>query len=159
VRLASARYGARSLATWWRGLGRGDRVRIGAACFVAALLTVGYEVQKAREPERQAPALPTTGPAARLTAIQLGYRPGPRSTMLRRIDSLLELLEAQCPANTRRQLETLTLRSIRQLRAVGVAAAPNGVLGGVVGAQTIGSTQDCAMFFRRYVTKSKSGQT
>jgi hypothetical protein len=150
VRVASAHW-----TTWWRGLRRGDRLRILGAIAFALLLTVGYEVQKAREPARLAPALATTGAAAELTALQLGHHPGPRNAMLRRIDSLLELLEAQCPANTRGQLERLTLRSIGELKTAGISAAPNGVLGGVVGSQTIGSTRDCTVFFGRFVAEEK----
>ncbi len=149
------RLALRPAAEWWGRLPHGNRMRVVAAALAAVALTAAYGVQEHRTPGRPIQALPTTGPAAELTALQLGHHPGPQNAMLRRIDSLLELLEADCPADTRRRLERLTLRSIRELRAAGLAAAPNGVLGGVVGSQTIGSTQDCAVFFRRFVAKEK----
>jgi hypothetical protein len=143
------------LLRWWRGAARADRLRVAAACLAAVLLTGGYELRKEQEPKSPAPGLPTTGVAADLTAIQLGHHPGPRNAMLRRIDSLLELLEADCPGDTRTELGSLTVDSIRRLRQAGVQAAPNGVLGGVVGSTTIGSTAHCSGFFARYVARAR----
>jgi hypothetical protein len=131
-------------------------VRLLAACAAALLLVVGYQVQKHRDGSAVAAGLPTTGVAADLTAIQLGHRPGPRNALLRRIDSLLELLEADCPLDTRRRLGSLTREAIRKLRRDGIAAAPNGVLGGVVGSTTIGSTASCEGFFAAYVARTRS---
>jgi hypothetical protein len=131
-----------------------DKVRLLAAAAVAVVLTGGYEVQKHRGGGSAAAAgLPTTGVAADLTAVQLGHRPGAQNAMLRRIDSLLELLEADCPADSRAELGALTREAIRTLRRDGVAVAPNGVLGGVVGSPAIGSTAHCRGFFAAYVAK------
>jgi len=141
---------------WWRKTTRGDRILLAGACAFVVALTVGYVVQKHRETApvktRDRP-LATRGPAADLTAVQLGYRPGPQNTMLRRIDSLLELLEADCPANTRRGLAHLTMETIHTLARSGIAVLPNAVLGGVVGSTHIGATADCRVFFRRYAEK------
>jgi hypothetical protein len=145
---------------WWNRIGRGDRLRLVAALLVALLLTGAYEVQTHRERDRAAAAaLPTEGVAADLTAIQLGHRPGPRNAMLRRIDSLLELLEGDCPADTRRQLGSLTRAAIRSLGRHGIHVAPNGVLGGVVGSTAIGSTADCRTFFAGYVARTRRAPT
>jgi len=142
---------------WWSRTARGERVRLAAAALAALALTGAYEVQKHRDGgPAVAAGLPTAGVAADLTAIQLGHRPGPENAMLRRIDSLLELLEADCPANTRRRLGTLTLATIRTLRRDGIAVAPNGVLGGVVGSTTIGSTADCRAFFTAFVVRTQT---
>jgi hypothetical protein len=141
---------------WWSGTPRTDKVRLVAAVLVALVVTGAYEVQKHRDGGRAAAAgLPTTGVAADLTAVQLGHRPGPRNAMLRRIDSLLELLEGDCPANTRPQLGALTREAIRTLGRDGISVAPNGVLGGVVGSTTIGSTSDCRSFFAGYVARTR----
>jgi hypothetical protein len=142
------------VADWWRKIARAERIRLACAVVVALLLVGGYEVQRHREGSdalaRVLP-LPTRGPAADLTAVQLGERPGPKSTLLRRINSLLELLEADCPGNTRRQLVDYALGDIQALRREGVTVTPNAVLGGVVGLPDIGATSDCAAFFRRFV--------
>jgi len=141
---------------WWSRTARADRTRLLAAGLVALALTGAYEVQKHREGARAATGLPTAGVAADLTAIQLGHRPGPQNAMLRRIDSLLELLEADCPANSRQQLGALTRAAIGTLRRDGISVAPNGVLGGVVGSTTIGSTADCREFFTAYVIRTRN---
>ena len=144
------------LGVWWRRAARPERARLLAAALVALVLTCGYEVQEHRGGGAAAAAgLPTAGVAADLTAIQLGRRPGPRNAMLRRIDSLLELLEADCPADSRPELGALTRQAIRTLRRDGIAEAPNGVLGGVVGSVTIGSTPGCRGFFDAYVAKTR----
>jgi hypothetical protein len=139
-------------------MARAGRARLLAAAAVALALTGGYEVQKHRDGgPAEAAGLPTAGVAADLTAVQLGHRPGPRNAMLRRIDSLLELLEADCPADSRRELGALTRETIATLRKDGISVAPNGVLGGVVGSQTIGSTAHCRGFFDAYVAKTRRG--
>jgi hypothetical protein len=145
---------------WWRETARADKLRLLAAAAVALLLFGGYQLQKHREEKpplvgRHAP-LPTAGPAADLTAVQLGYRPGPQSTLLRRIDSLLELLEADCPGDTRRELAALTLDARRKLLRAGIDVSPNAVLGGVVGSTNIGATYTCARFFAGYVARTRA---
>ncbi len=133
-------------------VGRAQLVAVG---FVAILLFAGYAVQKHREGPSSAhaqtvPFLPTS-PEARLTAIQLGERPDHVNSTLKRFASLLDILAADCPANTRRGLADLTVDSIRKLRGGGIRATPTEVLGGVVGATDIGATTGCTGFFRRYV--------
>jgi len=145
---------------WWRNLSRGDRVRLILAAAVVIALGAGYAIQKHREPHvpgRDDRLISTTGAAARLTAIQLGHHPGPANAMLRRIDSLLELLEGDCPADTRGDLERLTIRTIHALARDGISVEPNGVLGGVVGSTNMGATADCAVFFHRYAERQRAG--
>ena len=147
---------------WWRQTTRGDRLRLGAACAVVVVLTVGYVVQEHREPPRvtnRDRPLATTGPAADLTALQLGHRPGPTNAMLRRIDSLLELLEADCPANTRAELADLTRETIRTLARSGIGVRPNGVLGGVVGSSHMGATPGCRPFFLASADRERKSAT
>jgi hypothetical protein len=131
-------------------------VRLLAAAAVALALVAGYEVQEHRRPPRgPLPALPTTGAAADLTALQLGSRPGPHSSLLRRIDSLLELLQADCPGDSRRTLQAYTVAAIRELGRSGIAVTPNVVLGGVAGIPEIGATHDCRRFFDRFVAAER----
>lgn len=145
---------------WWSRTARAERARLLAAAAVALALTGAYEVQRHRDGgQAVAAGLPTTGVAADLTAIQLGHRPGPRNAMLRRIDSLLELLEGDCPGDSRRQLGALTRQTIHTLGRDGISVAPNGVLGGVVGSTAIGSTADCGAFFTRYVERMRRDQS
>ena len=70
---------------------------------------------------------------------------------MKRFSGLLDVLIADCPADTRRRLADLTVRGVGSLRQSGIPATPTEVLGGVLGAVDIGSTDACAPFFRRYI--------
>ena len=144
------------MVAWWQKLRLADRARVVAACFLAVLITVGYQVQQHRE-ERPAPdprSFPVSphSPEARLAAIELGRRPLWRNSTVKRFAWLLDLLEADCPGNTRRDLAAFTVDSLRELRDSGVPATPTQVLGGVAGLDDIGWLSGCSAYFERYVT-------
>ena len=128
-----------------------------SACAFAVLLTVGYEVQRHRE-ETPAlkPPVSLTSPEAQLATIQLGHRPRWRSSTVKRMGELLDLLAADCPEDSRRDLERLTTRSLRRLRLDHIAATPTEVLGGVVGLEDVGAQPRCAPYFERYVTSRQN---
>ena len=90
-------------------------------------------------------------------AIQLGHRPSPANPTLKRFSSFLNILEADCPANSRRDLGDLTIKALRELRAAGIAATPNVILGAVMGMPDMGSRQECTVFFERYVARRRAG--
>jgi hypothetical protein len=96
-------------------------------------------------------------PEFRLAAIQLGHRPGQANPTLRRFASILDILEGDCPANTRRDLGDLTATSLRELRGAGIVATPNEILGAVLGTTDMGSRSECSGFFERYVTRRRHG--
>jgi hypothetical protein len=145
----------------WRRATRADKARLIGACAVALLLVVGLEIQKHRErsPARDThnPAISTQSPEFRLAAIQLGHRPGQANPTLRRFASILDILEADCPANTRKGLGDLTTKSLRELRRAGIAATPNQILGAVLGSTDMGSRSGCSGFFERYVERRRNG--
>jgi hypothetical protein len=135
------------------------RASLVGACAFAILLTAGYEVEKHRD-ARPADDLSTAvvsirTPEAQLAAIQLNHGTFPRKRTVKRIAELLDLLEADCPADTRSDLEQLTIRSLGELRLSGIAATPTQILGGVVGLDDIGALPHCSPFFERYVRISR----
>ena len=143
----------------WRKATRADRVRLAGAAAIALLLIVGLEVQKHREgssPNRHTLAISVKSPEFQLMTIQLGHQPGLANPKLLRFATILDILEADCPANTRRQLGDLTIKSLRELRSAGIAATPNEVLGGVLGTPDMGSRAECSGFFERYVARRRT---
>lgn len=129
------------------------------ACVVAILLLVGFEVQKHREghpaPDAESAAISMESPEAHLAAIQLGRRPDHVNSTVKRFASMLDILEADCPANTRRNLADFTVTSLRDLHDSGISATPTQILGGVLGSSDIGALADCSRFFARYVTRRR----
>ena len=121
----------------------------------AALLFVGYHVQRYREkpptPDPRTFPISPRSPEARLAAIQLGRRIRWKDSTTRRFEFLLDLLAADCPADTESRLADLTIQSIRELRDEGTPASPTQVLGGVTGLSGIGALPSCAPSFERYV--------
>jgi hypothetical protein len=77
---------------------------------------------------------------------------------VKRLDSLLDLLAADCPADTRRGLADLTVTSIRELGQTGIRATPTQVLGGVAGLEDVGRVPRCAGYFERYVSDRRAGK-
>ena len=145
----------------WAKTTRADRARLLGACLIALLLVVGLEVQKHREgrprlPDAHSPAISGSSPEFQLMAIQLGHRPGLANPKLKRFASILDILEADCPSNTRRDLGDLTTMSLRELQRAGIAATPNEILGAVLGAPDMGSRSECSQFFERYVTRRRN---
>ena len=69
----------------------------------------------------------------------------------------LNILEADCPVDSRRDLGDLTIKALRQLHAAGIAATPNVILGAVMGMPDMGSRQECSTFFERYVARRRAG--
>ncbi len=136
------------------------RVELVTVALVALLLFAGFEVQKHLEGPSSAQAQTVTfspaSPEMLLTSIQPAQRPDHVDSTLKRFASLLDILAADCPANTRRGLADLTVASIRKLRHAGIEATPTEVLGGVVGATGIGATAQCSGFFRRYATERRT---
>ena len=146
---------SRPVGTWWQELKPTGRAGLVAACLFAVLITVGAQVQRHREGQRPVPpSLPISphSPEARLAAIQLGHRPLPSNPTVERLAGLLDLLEADCPGNTRRDLAAFTVNSLRKLQNRGISATPRDVLGGVAGADDIGWLSDCSAYFESYVT-------
>lgn len=137
------------------------RRNIVGVCLCAVLLFVGYEVQKVRErpptPDPRSFPISSRSPEARLASIQLGQRIRWKDSTTRRFEFLLDLLAADCPADSERRLVDLTLRSIRELNAGGVSASPTEILGGVSGLPDIGALSTCAPFFDRYVNQRLRG--
>ena len=128
---------------------------------IVLLLVVGLEIQKHREhsPARDArnPTIAMNSPEFQLAAIQLGHRPGQANPTLRRFGSILDILAADCPANTRRDLGNLATKSLRELRSGGITATPNEILGAVLGMPDMGSRPECSGFFERYVERRRNG--
>lgn len=145
----------------WRQATRADRARVVGACAVALLLVVGLEVQKHRHgpraPDARSPAISSSSPEFRLAAIQLGHPPGQANPRLRRFALIFDILEADCPANTRQRLGDLAGKSLRELRSAGIAATPNQILGAVLGLPDMGSRSECSGFFARYVERRRNG--
>jgi hypothetical protein len=143
----------------WRRATRADKTRLIGACAVALLLVVGLEVQKHREgsraPDSHEPVIATQSPEFQLMRIQLGHRPGQENPRLKHFASILDILEADCPLDSRRQLGDLTIKSLRQLRSAGIAATPNEILGGVLGTPEMGFRSECSGFFARYVARRR----
>jgi hypothetical protein len=134
-------------------VGRGQLI---AVALIAVGLFVGYQVQKHREgtptPRRSAEVVfSATSPETRLAALQLAERPDHANSTVKRFAALLDILAADCPADSRHGLADLTVRTVMELRHGGIPATPTEVMGGVVGAPDIGGTERCAGFFRRYV--------
>ena len=132
-----------------------DRVSVIGACLFVLVLIVGMEVQKHREQARAPnprnyPISPQL-PEARLAAIQLGRLPLSSDSTVKRLAWLLDLLGADCPDNTRRDLADLAVNSLRELRNNGISATPTQVLGGVAGLEDIGRLSSCKPYFERYV--------
>jgi hypothetical protein len=145
----------------WRKATRADRLRLVGAAAIALLLVVGLEVQKHREgprlPDAHSLAIPTGGPEFQLMKIELGHRPSHANPRLKHFASILDILEADCPANTRSDLGNLTIKSLRELHGAGIAATPNEILGGVLGTPDMGSLSECSGFFERYVERRREG--
>ncbi len=143
----------------WRRATRADRTRLIGVCLIALLLVVGLEVQKHREgpraPDPHSPAISARSPEFQLMVIQLGHRPSLVNPKLERFALILDILEADCPSNTRRELGDLTIKSLRELRRRGIAATPNEILGGVLGTPDMGSRPECSGFFARYVNSRR----
>ena len=130
------------------------RVSIAGVCLFVVALVVGMEVQqhreKAREPDARIVSISPKQPEALLAAIQLGHPSRAPHSTVKRLAWLLDLLEADCPGNTRRGLAQLTADTVRELRAGGVPATPTQVLGGVARSQDIGRLSVCEPYFERY---------
>jgi hypothetical protein len=139
------------------------RVSAVGVCLFVVLLVAGYEIQQHREepptPDPRSFPVSPQSPEARLAAIQLGYLPRWKDSTTRRFVFLLDVLGADCPADTRRDLADLTVRSIRELHDSGIPASPTQVLGGVEGAEQIGALPDCSAFFESYVDLRRKGET
>jgi hypothetical protein len=139
----------------WRRATRRDRVVfVGAAAFIL-LLVVGLVFrQPAHGKARQ--VVSTTGLEATLAAMQLHHRPEADNPLLRQFANDLDILEADCPSNTRRELAASTAEAVRVLGRDGVEVTPNAVLGGVVGQPDLGSTRRCDRFFALWVAQERA---
>ncbi len=137
------------------------RAHVIGVALAAVLLFVGYQVQKHREgpppprPHADTVRFSATSPETRLATLQLGVRPDHANSTVKRFSGLLDIFIADCPANTRRGLADLTVRSVETLRSDGIPATPTEVLGGVLGFVDIGATAYCSRFFTRYVARRR----
>lgn len=135
---------------------RGDRAQLAVGLALTVLLFGGYEIRAHHgDVGHLPPAISLSSPEARLAAIQLGHRPGPRNGFLGQFSGMLDILVTDCPADTRLQLATMVTRSMSELRRLGIASTPNQVLGGVVGAPGLGATSECSGLYERYVAKRR----
>jgi len=139
----------------WRRATRRDRIVFVAAGVFMLLLVVGLVV---RSPSHGRPprVVSTTGLEADLATMQLHHRPNADNPLLRQFANDLDILEADCPSNTRRELAAFTTQSVHELHRDGVEVTPNAVLGGVVGQPDLGSTERCERFFARWVAQQRS---
>jgi hypothetical protein len=144
----------RAAATeFWRKAGRGDRATLVGALLATILLIVGLE---ARNPPAAKPIMVSThGLEARLAALQLEHHPGRRNPLLQRFAYQLDILQADCPDDTRQELGSMVLKTIATLRRDGISVTPNAVLGGVVGLPDMGTERHCSTFFARYVEQQR----
>lgn len=153
------------MAEWRQNVKPVGRAHVIGVILVAVLLFAGYQVQKHREgtpPQRRdadVVVFSPTSPETRLAALQLGLRPDHANSTVKRFSALLDILGADCPADTRRRLADLTVRSVTALRHGGIAATPTEVLGGVLGTVHIGATADCSGFFSRYAAERRKAGT
>jgi hypothetical protein len=138
----------------WRKAGRRDRVTFVAAAAFTLLLVLGLVFRNAAPRPRR--VVSTMGLEADLAAMQLHHRPGPENPLLRQFANALDILEADCPSNTRRELAASTAAAVRILHREGVDVTPNAVLGGVLGQPELGSTERCAIFFSRWVAQQRA---
>jgi hypothetical protein len=136
-------------------------MRLVGACAIALLLVAGLEIQKHREgppaPDPHHLAIAPSSPEFRLMEIQLGHRPSHANPTLKRFASILDILEADCPSDTRRDLGDLTVKTLNELRKAGISTTPNRVLGAVLGMPDMGSRDECSAFFERYVARRRAG--
>jgi len=142
----------------WRKAKRRDRITLVAAAAFTILLVAGLMLRNP-EPGKSRRFVSTTGLEANLAAMQLHHRPGKHNPLLKQFSYDLDILEADCPADTRPQLAALTAQTVETLHRDGVEVTPNAVLGGVVGAPDLGSTRRCESFFARFVARRHAGAT
>jgi len=142
----------------WRKATRRDRVTFVAAAVFTLLLVAGLIF---RGPTKGVSRryVSTHGLEADLAAMQLHHRPGRHNPLLKQFSYDLDILEADCPLNTRKQLAALTAEAVKSLARHGVTVTPNAVFGGVVGAPDLGSTERCEAFFARWVASQHAGAT
>jgi len=146
---------------WGRKAKPVGRAHVIGAALIALLLFAGYQVQKHREgPPRVRPhadlvVFSPTSPETRLATLQLGLRPDHADSTVKRFSGMLDILIADCPADTRRGVAELAVRAVTALRRDGIPATPTEVLGGVLGSVDIGSTDTCSRFFGRYVAQRR----
>jgi hypothetical protein len=127
-----------------------------AGVVLAVVLAAAAVIQTHRGGDAsRTPAILMHSPDVRLAAIQLGHQPGPRNGFLGQFSGVLDILQTDCPANTRQGLADMVTRSMRQLRHSGIPSTPNQVLGGVVGAVDLGAHRECSGIFDRYVAKRR----
>jgi len=128
------------------------RATLIGACVFILLLVVGMEVRgdngRARPAEQPISA---QSPEARLAALEPASSPRARVRAVRRLSSFLDVLEAECPGNSRRELAALAFRGVQELRARGITATPTDVLNGVMGLEDAGRTARCGPYFERSV--------
>jgi hypothetical protein len=121
---------------------------------VVALLVVGMEVRgNDGPPRRPEPPIPARSPEARLAALEPAPSVVAAERAVRRLSTFLDILEAECPANTRRELAALAYRGVEELRARGIDASPTDVFNGVMALDDAGRSARCGPSFRRSVAR------
>lgn len=118
-----------------------------------------YSASPAATPEAE-PASATDDtsaytPEEDLAAIELGYRPSSDNSTLQQIAGILDNIEADCPANTRRQLADFTANTIQVLDDAGISATPTQVLVDVQQSSSLGAFRDCLDVFALYAQLRK----
>jgi hypothetical protein len=136
------------------------RATLIGVCLVVLVLVVGMEVRgndgTARPPE---PTISAGSPEARLAGLEPAPTPAAGVRAVKRLSTFLDTLEAECPANSRRELAALAYRGVEQLRAHGFTAVrPTDVFNGVMAQEDIGSTARCGRYFQRSVAKLATEQ-
>lgn len=88
-------------------------------------------------------------PDANLTIIELGHRDDGSRTH-RRIATLLDLTQADCPNDSREQLADMTANTITLLDEAGVKAAPVEILEDIRESSSLRISPSCVNYFAMY---------
>lgn len=114
-----------------------------------------WEDTSPAESTESAPDDSDYSPEEDLAAIELGHRPDADELELKRIAYLLDQMEIECPANTRRQLADFTANVILQLEDAGVEAGPIEILSDVRESSSLREFDDCLDLFALYTILRK----
>src|SRR5262245_28832829 len=109
------------------------RATLIGVCLFVLVLVVGMEVRgnagTARPPE---PTISPRSPEARLAGLEPAPTAAAGARAVKRLSAFLDTLEAECPANSRRELAALAFRGVQELGARGISARPTDVFNGVM---------------------------
>jgi hypothetical protein len=127
-------------------------------CVAVVALVVAMEVRHDNDGTRP-PEPPSSAqrPEARLATLEPAPTRLAGARAVKRLSTFLDILQAECPANSRRELAALSFRGVEDLRARGITARPTDVFNGVMAQQDIGRTARCGPYFERSVARLATG--